>query len=168
VHELELGDLGRAGNDVVEQRGGAQLALLVVVVSLVQCAAEPLRDRSMDLPLDDHRVDDPAAVLRDHVSHDLDGASLVVDDDDACVGRVWIHGLGRVEQGAEPISLRGCRHQLRDRYGGARRADHAHRAVGDLQVCLRRLQPLPGVVHQPLADGRARRADRAPGGDGTA
>ena len=64
-------------NDGVEQLPG-----LVVGHPLVERAADALRDAAVDLALDDHRVDEVAAVVHDGVLQDRDLGGLRVGLDD--------------------------------------------------------------------------------------
>ena len=55
--------LGDVGHEEVHERGVEQLPVLVVLHPLVERAADALRDTAVDLALDDHRVDQVAAVV---------------------------------------------------------------------------------------------------------
>ena len=77
--------LGRAGQQVVGERGGERLALRVEGHLLVERGADALRRAAEDLAVDDHRVDQHAAVLDDDVVEDLDLAGLGIDRDDGGV-----------------------------------------------------------------------------------
>ena len=59
------------GHHVVHQRARQQLALAVVDDVLEQPAAHPLGNAAVDLALDDHRVDDLAAVVGHDVAQQL-------------------------------------------------------------------------------------------------
>jgi hypothetical protein len=122
----------------------------------------------VDLALDDDRVDDPPAVLCDHVALDLDVTGLLVDGDDTGVGRIGVHGLRRVERGGEPEALGRRGHELRDRHRRDGGAGDAHRPVRNLQVGLRGLEVLSGILEQPLAQRRARRDHGTTCGGGAA
>ena len=70
VDDLDRRHLGARREQVVHEARGDELAGLVVGEVLVERAADPLDDAAVDLALDDHRVDDRAAVLDHHVAED--------------------------------------------------------------------------------------------------
>ena len=74
------------GQQVVHERAGQEVALVVVGGLLVEDLADALGDAAPDLAFDDGRVDDPAAVLDYDVAEDLDRAGAEVDFDHAGVG----------------------------------------------------------------------------------
>ena len=88
VQDADVRHLGRAGQQVVGERGGERLALRVEAHLLVERGADALRRAAADLAVDDHRVDQHAAVLDHDVVEDLDLAGLGIDGDDGGVRRV--------------------------------------------------------------------------------
>src|SRR5205807_5373896 len=83
--EHEAGQLRRRGHQVVGQRRGQQVAVLVVDRLLEQRLGQALHDPAVDLPLDDERVDLVAAVVDGDVVQQVDLPGLLVDLDDADV-----------------------------------------------------------------------------------
>src|ERR1700730_14531985 len=67
VDEMHARDLARSRHDVVRQRAGEELTFGIIIESLHQCAADALRGAADDLPLDQHRIDDDAAIVRDDI-----------------------------------------------------------------------------------------------------
>ena len=86
---LEVVDVDRGrhlcdvGHEEVHEGGVEQLPGLVVGHPLVERTADALRDAAVDLALDDHRVDQVAAVVDDGVLQDgdLGGVGVGLDDD---------------------------------------------------------------------------------------
>ena len=81
---------GRGGDHVVDEAGGQKLAVIVVDEFLEQRRADALRHAAMDLAVDDHRIDDPAAILGDHVFQDLHEAGCGIDLHRGDVGRAAV------------------------------------------------------------------------------
>ena len=81
MHRLDRRQIVRFGHRVVHQRSGQELAGLVVDHLLEEGAADALRDAAVHLPLDDHGIDDPPAVVGHDVSEQLDAACRGVDLD---------------------------------------------------------------------------------------
>src|SRR5439155_24914423 len=77
--QLQVGDLHGRGQEVVVQRGGEELAVVIVDVVLVEGAADALGDGPFDLALDDLGVVHPPGVLHADEAEDLDGAGAGVD-----------------------------------------------------------------------------------------
>ena len=100
---MRVGHLGDVGHQEVHERRVEQLPGLVVGHPLVERAADALRDAAVDLALDDHRVDQVAAVVHHGVLEDRDLGGLRVGLDDH---RVHAGGerraLGRVEVACPP------------------------------------------------------------------
>ena len=95
---MRVGHLGDVGHQEVHERRVEQLAGLVVGHPLVERAADALRDAAVDLALDDHRVDQVAAVVDDGVleDRDLGGLRVGLDDHGVHAGGER-RALGRVE-----------------------------------------------------------------------
>ena len=85
--DLPGGRLDGRRQQVVHERAGQVVAVLVVGDLLVQRRGEAHRQPAVDLPVDDHRVDDVAAVVDRHEAADLDLPGALVDVDDADVRR---------------------------------------------------------------------------------
>ena len=96
--DLDVGHLGRGGQQVVEQRDRARLAVVVVDEALVEHGRQPLHDSAADLALDDGRVDHGAAVLDHEVTGDADHPGVHVDLDPAAV-----RGLGPAAVGDREV-----------------------------------------------------------------
>src|SRR5262249_57939979 len=95
VHDGELGNLRGGGHEEVHEASGEQLAVLVVRELLVERAPDALGDAAVDLPLDDGRVHDRAAVVLDDVLLEGDLAGLDVHLDDRRVAAARERGLWR-------------------------------------------------------------------------
>ena len=95
---IDVGHLGDVGHQEVHERRVEQLAGLVVGHPLVERAADALRDAAVDLALDDHRVDQVAAVVDHGVLQDPDlrGQRVGLDDHGVHAGGER-RPLGRVE-----------------------------------------------------------------------
>ena len=88
VQDADLRHLGGAGQQVVGERGGQRLGLRVEAHLLVERRADALRRAAPDLAVDDHRVDQRAAVLDHDVVEDLELAGLGIDGDDGGMRRI--------------------------------------------------------------------------------
>src|SRR5262249_55248020 len=75
---LDLRHLGRARQKIVGKGRGEGLGSFVVTHPLVECIADRVRGAADELPLDDHRIDDPAAVVDQDVAQDAHAAGLDV------------------------------------------------------------------------------------------
>jgi hypothetical protein len=90
----------RAGDRVVGERAGQELALLVVHELLEQPVPDALCQSAEHLPVDDRRVDHPAAVVDDDVAKNLHVARSGVDLDDRGVEPGSERDGGRLEAAA--------------------------------------------------------------------
>src|SRR4029077_12460787 len=89
--ELERKEIVGTRHAIVHERTRLELAALVVIDRiLVECLADALDKRAMDLALDDQRVDDAAEVVGAGEVDKLDRASLAIDFD---LGNI---GTGRI------------------------------------------------------------------------
>ncbi len=68
---VDRGHFGCGRQQVVHEARRHESSVLVVDEPLEQGAADALRDPALDLPVDDHRVHDLAAVLDHHVSQQM-------------------------------------------------------------------------------------------------
>src|SRR3990170_5038866 len=78
VVDLERRHHARARHRVVHEGAGQELAGVVIDQLLAQCRADALSQPAVDLPLHDHRVDGPAAVVRRDVLEEAERARLDV------------------------------------------------------------------------------------------
>jgi hypothetical protein len=130
------------------------LPSLVVCDRFVQRRGEAHREPAVDLPVDDHRVDDVAAVVDGHEAADLDLARALVDVDDADVRaererevrRVVV--VDRLEAGLHPLRMVGVggERDLLDRLEPIRRALDREPAVGPFEVVLVGLEQMRGEL----------------------
>ena len=74
--------LGRTRQQIIGEGRGQRLAGRVERHLLVQRGADALREAAADLAVDDHRIDQLAAVLDDDVVEDFDAADFGIDRDD--------------------------------------------------------------------------------------
>src|SRR3954452_24722378 len=151
---LPRGHLDRGRDEIVHERAGHVVAELVVGDLLVQRWREAHRQSAVDLPVDDHRVDDVAAVVHRDEAADVDPPRPLVDVDDTDVrpererqvGRVVIvdrlkpglHSLGMVRVGRE--------RDLLDRLEPVRRALDAELARLPLEIVLVGLEQMRGEL----------------------
>src|SRR5690349_10606095 len=158
---------------VVHERSGEVVAELVVRDLLVQGWRQPHRQTAVDLPVDDHRIDDVAAVVdRDEAADvDLSGALVDVDDADVAAERerqvrriVVVDGL---EAGFHPLRMVrvGRQRDLLDRLEPVGRALDAELAGLPLEILFGRLEQVGGqlaclVADLARRDGRGRTRDR--------
>ena len=93
---VEVRQVGRARDEVVDHRAGDEVALGVVDGLLVQRLRDALGEPAVDLALDDDRVDDLADVVDADVLADLGEPGLGVDLDRAQVRAVRVGEVLRV------------------------------------------------------------------------
>ena len=79
--ELGGGHLGRAWQEIVGEGRSQGLAGSIEIHFLVERRANTLRETAIDLAVDDHRIDEFAAVLDDRIVDDLDIAHFRIDGD---------------------------------------------------------------------------------------
>ena len=164
VAVLDGRDLDRRRHEVVHERGGERVAVLVDGEVLVERVPDALRDAARDLPLDDVGVDHRAAVLAHDVAEELHLAGVDVDLAGADVG-----GVHPDRAGGGGVARR--RLQARRRAGGqrpqvrCRRCGRSPRATRPWWVCLARwpgCRPARCPRPRPRACGRRwRRCARA-------
>jgi len=128
--DLDRRRVGGRRHQVVHERRRQELPVLVVRGVLEQRLAEPLDDAAADLPLDDGRVDHPAAVLDDDVARNAHGTGLAVDLDDADVRRARPPAAGLREHRR---GFDGSASQLRDRFIDARGAGFLQQLLAQLR-----------------------------------
>ena len=152
MDEVDRRDLVGARQCVVHQGAGQELARLVVDDFLEERAAEALRGAAVDLALDDHRVDRPAAVVDDRELEDGERAGVEVHFDDGRLGaerpchRVGIEEGARAETwpagGGEGAAADGGARDRAERDAAVRRAADGHVALGHHHVLRRALEQL--------------------------
>ena len=141
-----LGRVACPWQGIVHQRTRQQLPLPVVDEFLEQGAAQALHRAADDLAVDQHGIDDHAAVVRHDVSVDRDAARGDVDLDQGEMGRVrpgdrgWLPVEGLLEAGIDarratmiPAGTGRLRHGGEAHFH-SRNADDAHLAVTQLEV----------------------------------
>ncbi len=163
--------LGRGRQQIVDERGGERVALLVPREVLEEHAADALHRAAGDLTLDDVRVDHRPAVLGDDVAQQLDLAGFDVDLAGAHVGGV---GPDAERFGAVAgARLEAHRHVGRElvlaevgevgdlghRHARRRRPLDRGETTLDHDVVGRRFEHVGGDRRDPLAQDRGRVAD---------
>src|SRR5580704_8227793 len=145
---------------VIHQRAGEQLPVRIIGDPFEQDAAEPLGGASHDLALDQHRVDDNAAIMRDGVILDAHAPGLGVDIDDrdmhgiAPGDRLRLPVIGLLEAGIDPCrafvvpARTGSLGDPGEAHCGAgnspRDPDNAHAAIAQFEICRRAFHQVGG------------------------
>src|SRR2546426_5070438 len=88
--------LHRGGDQVVLEVAAVNVAILVERYLFVHCRGQPLRQATMYLPFNDHRVDDCATVIHGHEAANVYFASATVDIHDTNVAAERIRQVGRI------------------------------------------------------------------------
>jgi len=88
VQHTNVGNFREARDQIVEERGGQRLSVLVVGNFLVERRTETLRHAAHHLRFDDHGVHHGAAVVADDVVEDLDLPRPRVNRDRAGMRRI--------------------------------------------------------------------------------
>ena len=102
----DVGHLAGHRHQVVGHAAIEQLAAAVVEAFLVERAADALHDRAAHLLVDQHRVDDAAAVFHRPMLEQFDEAGLDVDLDIGC-----LHAIGE-DEGVVALGVMARHHQL--------------------------------------------------------
>jgi len=68
MDDVDMGNLDRGGYDVVGKARAHELTVFVIDHLFVKCGTNTLRDTAVNLPVDDHRIDDATAILRHDIS----------------------------------------------------------------------------------------------------
>ena len=159
VRRLPVRRLERGGHEVVGEVGVQVVALGVVLDLLDERHREAFGQPAVDLPFDDHRVDDDAAIVDGDEAAHLRLARLAIDVHDRHVRAVRVGHVRRVVVVGrfEPrlvlrhVRVGGKRHFLhRHRLG--RHALHLELVVGPLDVGLADLEQMRGNLARLLAD----------------
>ena len=87
MDDVHQRDFRRGRNHVVDEAGAQELTVFVVDQLLEQRRTDALRHATVHLAVDDHGIDDPAAVLGDDEFEDLHEARHRIDLDRGDVGR---------------------------------------------------------------------------------
>src|SRR5215469_8734497 len=75
-------DFGRCWHGIVGERAGQYVSTVVINYLFIERVGDSLRDAAMDLPFDDHRIDQTAGVFHDHKPLDLHSPGRDVDRHD--------------------------------------------------------------------------------------
>ena len=142
--QLDGRDFPQGGRQIIGQRRGEDVAGLVVNDLLQQRIADALRHPAVDLAVDDHRIDQPAGVLRDQEFLDFNPPGFDVDFDDRRMARIGerarrVVGRGlhdaRLDLAVEPVDLM---------VGGARQGADRQQTIGAGHA------RVPGLQHDVL------------------
>src|SRR6516225_9663164 len=98
-NSADVGEVAGGGDEIIGERAGQQLALLIVDEMLHHGAAEPLHHRADRLPVHRQGIDDAPAIRDHHVVDELDVAELGIDRHVGGMGAVCVSVL-LVEEGA--------------------------------------------------------------------
>jgi hypothetical protein len=76
---LDVGHIGGTGQKIIGERGGDRLRLIVVAHPFEQRVADAMHYAADDLSFDNHRVDDPTAVVDHYIAQDTHAARFYVN-----------------------------------------------------------------------------------------
>ena len=152
VAGLPLRGLHRGGHQVVDEAAALDIADLVVGDLLEERGRQPHAEPTVHLTLDDHGVDDVAAVVDRHEAAHLDLAGALVDVHHADVAAERVGEIRRIvvadrlEPGLHPLRMIGVGREgdLLDRLGPVGRALHRELARLPHQVLRRGLEQVRG------------------------
>src|SRR5579863_8063744 len=88
--------LHRGRNQVILEVAPLNIAVFVERDFLVHRRCQPLRQATVYLPLNDHRIDDGATVVNSHKAPNMYLACASIDINNTDVGTKWIGQIGRV------------------------------------------------------------------------
>ena len=123
----------------------------------VQRGADPLGEAAVDLTVHDHRIDQLAAILDDHIIENFDVADLGIDRDQGSVGGIAERaGVARrlvTDCGLEAARIHVARKVLRFQVPGAGDLAETDRALGTDHLAAAhrhaRLHSPAGVARRP-------------------
>ena len=160
MNEPHCRDVARGRQRVIHQRAAQQLPVRIIGDPLEQDAAEPLSGAAHNLALDQHRVDDDAAIMRDGVVLDAHTPGLGVDIDNrdmrgiAPSDRLRLPVINLLEAGFDPWRAFVVPARTRrlgypgEAHRGAGYAsgdpDYAHAAIAQLEIGRRTFQQIGG------------------------
>ena len=79
--EVDRGHFGRRDQQIIGEVGGQGLAVFVEHHPFIERVADAVRGAADQLAVDDHRVEDAAAIVRQDVAEDPHSAGLYIDLD---------------------------------------------------------------------------------------
>src|SRR6266581_3707642 len=134
----------RGGNEIVLEVATQDVAILIEGYLFVHGRSESLRQATMNLPFDHHRVDDRAAVIHGHKAPDMYLPGATVDVHDTDVTAKWVRQVGRiivVDRFQTRLQVRwtvgvGCKGQFLNGLAFVGRALHEETSRLPLQVIL--------------------------------
>src|SRR6202043_2134600 len=87
MDDVHMGNLDGGRYDVIGKARAHELAIYVIDHLFVERSTNTLRDTAVNLTVHDHRIDDAAAILRDHKFVDLHKTGGGIDFDGGQMGR---------------------------------------------------------------------------------
>src|SRR6516162_9028791 len=125
------GNVGRPRQAVIEKARGQELPGGAVVDDMFRKRlADALRQAAVHLSLDNHRVDDHAAVVGGIKIAQLDAAGLRIDDNDGEMHGLRIVGIRRIVEFGDFETRRAVRRQPHPMVGDIGDVGEADRAIG--------------------------------------
>ena len=161
--DFDLWDFRHRRHEVVGKRAGQYVAAVVVNHLFVERVGDALGDAAMDLPVDNHGIDQTPGILDDHEPFDRDLAGSDIDLDNRNVAGVREGAVRVVGRHRRQTGFGDRRKAVALVIGGARElayldaeigAAHEGAAIGNLDVRGGRLQYLAGDRLQALAQCR--------------
>src|SRR6202048_5034822 len=86
MDHVHMGNLDGGRYDVIGQARAHELTVFVVDHLFVERSTNALRDTAVNLTVHDHRIDDAAAIFRDHIFVDLHKTGGGIDLDGSQMG----------------------------------------------------------------------------------
>src|SRR5947209_6205756 len=83
-------------NQIILEVPAVNVAILIVIDLLVHSRSQPLRQAAMDLSLNDHGIDDGAAVIHRHEAANMYFTGTTINIYHADVGPEWVGQVGWV------------------------------------------------------------------------
>src|SRR5215831_13974667 len=170
MDDLDFRYLGSAGQQVVHQRPGKELAALVIDKIFIQPATNALRHPTADLAIDDGGIDDATAVMGQYIAQERDPAGVDVHFNEGHVHRAGIRdsrywpidsglkiGLDRTWPGK---GGQGGLHHTRQWHRRLWDAAYIHVLLVNLDVLWRCLHEHPGGLGEFVTHALCRLTDR--------